>query len=56
MNTSYKKVVFIKGLDISINKKDILNDLNFDLYEGEFCYIVGDSGSGKSSFLKTTFL
>lgn len=55
MDTSFKKVVFIKGLDISFNNKEILTDLNFDLYEGEFCYIVGDSGSGKSSFLKTLY-
>ncbi|MBQ7077165.1 MAG: cell division ATP-binding protein FtsE [Lachnospiraceae bacterium] len=29
-----------------------LNDINIDIEEGEFVFIVGNSGSGKSTFLK----
>lgn len=29
-----------------------LNDINIDIEEGEFVFVVGNSGSGKSTFLK----
>lgn len=29
-----------------------LNDINIEIQEGEFVFIVGDSGSGKSTFIK----
>ena len=33
----------------------ILGDVSFNLNEGEFCYLIGDTGSGKSSLLKTMY-
>lgn len=33
----------------------VLNDVNFHVEEGEFIYIIGKVGSGKSSLLKTTY-
>lgn len=33
----------------------ILSDLNFDLNAGEFVYLIGRVGSGKSSLLKTLY-
>ena len=35
--------------------KCILKDVDFHLEEGEFIYIIGKVGSGKSSFLKTIY-
>ena len=35
--------------------KCILKDVDFHLEEGEFVYIIGKVGSGKSSFLKTIY-
>ena len=32
--------------------KPALNDINIDIEEGEFVFVVGNSGSGKSTFLK----
>ena len=33
----------------------ILSDLNFDINDGEFVYLIGRVGSGKSSLLKTLY-
>ena len=33
----------------------ILSDLNFDINAGEFVYLIGRGGSGKSSLLKTLY-
>lgn len=35
--------------------KCVLHDVNFHVDEGEFCYIIGKVGSGKSSLLKTLY-
>jgi cell division transport system ATP-binding protein len=34
---------------------EILNDINFELNKGEFVYLIGKVGSGKTSFLKTIY-
>lgn len=34
---------------------EILNDINFELNQGEFVYFVGKVGSGKTSLLKTIY-
>lgn len=46
---SYEKV------NIQIDSKTILEDVSFDLEQGEFAYIVGAVGSGKSTLLKTIY-
>ena len=33
----------------------ILEDINFELNKGEFVYLIGKVGSGKTSFLKTVY-
>ena len=46
---------------ININKRDekdksiILKDINLSIDEGEFVYIVGESGAGKTSLLKMLY-
>ena len=45
-------VVETKNLSISWGKVNVLNQLNFELNDGEKLAIVGPSGSGKSTILK----
>ncbi len=33
----------------------ILSDVNFELKQGEFIYLIGKTGAGKSSFIKTLY-
>jgi len=42
---------------VNIYQEDncVLKDVNFNVDEGEFIYIIGKVGSGKSSLLKTTY-
>lgn len=43
--------------DVPIYQKDnlILSDVSFSIEKGEFLYIIGKTGSGKSSLLKTIY-
>lgn len=47
----------IRYQDVSICQQglEILNDINFELNKGEFVYLIGKVGSGKTSFLKTVY-
>lgn len=39
--------------DDNINKEDLtINDVNFDIYEGEYVALIGHNGSGKSTLAK----
>ena len=42
----------VRGLNKSFDGKKVLNDLNFDLMEGEFLSILGPSGCGKTTLLR----
>jgi len=48
-------VVCIKDVSIFQDDKTILGDISFDIQKGEFVYLVGRTGSGKSSLLKTLY-
>ena len=41
--------------DIYQNRFLILNNVKLQINPGEFCYLIGKTGSGKSSFLKTIY-
>lgn len=49
------KVISIKNAQIFQREELVLNNINFDLNENEIVYLIGKTGSGKSSFLKTLF-
>ena len=42
----------VKNLNKSFDGKKVLNDLSFELYEGEFLSILGPSGCGKTTLLR----
>src|SRR3712207_9219883 len=44
-----------KNVNIYQAENLILKDVNFQVSEGEFIYIIGKVGSGKSSLLKTLY-
>ncbi len=48
-------LVAFEGADIYQSRFMILNDVGVSIYPGEFCYLIGKTGSGKSSFLKTIY-
>lgn len=47
-------VINFEGATIS-QGKDVLTDVNLKIEEGEFLYIIGKTGTGKSSLLKTIY-
>lgn len=49
------KVINLSNASIYQNDKLILNDVNFYLNEAEFVFLIGKTGSGKSSVLKTLY-
>lgn len=49
-----KYVINFEGATIS-QGKEILTDVNLTIEEGEFLYIIGKTGTGKSSLLKTIY-
>ncbi len=43
------------NVNIAVAGKTLLSDVSFRADEGEFVYVIGQVGSGKSSFLKTLY-
>jgi cell division transport system ATP-binding protein len=48
-------VVRVKEASIYQDNHTVLNDINFEIDKGEFVFIIGRTGSGKSSLLKTLY-
>jgi cell division transport system ATP-binding protein len=49
------KLLEYKGVNICQEGIDVLSDVDFSLERGEFVYLCGKVGSGKSSLLKTLY-
>lgn len=45
-------VIEIKGLNFEIEDKKILQDIDFNVYKGEFLGLIGPNGAGKTSLLR----
>jgi cell division transport system ATP-binding protein len=50
-----QSVLSLKNVNIHQEGKVILSDVNLEVNHGEFIYIIGKTGSGKSSLLKTLY-
>jgi cell division transport system ATP-binding protein len=48
-------VVRVKDVSIFQDNHTVLSDVNFEIEKGEFVFLVGRTGSGKSSLLKTLY-
>jgi len=48
-------IVSIKNANIYQSGNLILQNVNFEVHKGEFVYLVGKTGTGKSSLLKTLY-
>jgi cell division transport system ATP-binding protein len=48
-------VVRVKEASIFQDHNTVLGDINFDIEKGEFVFLIGRTGSGKSSLLKTLY-
>ncbi len=48
-------VISLKNVNIYQGENLILQDVNFEVHKGEFVYLVGKTGTGKSSLLKTLY-
>ena len=51
----FEPIVTVKNANIYQGESLILNDVNFTVERGEFVYLVGKTGTGKTSLLKTLY-
>jgi cell division transport system ATP-binding protein len=55
MEFSSAPIIQVKDASIYQESQMVLKEANFDIYKGEFVYLIGKTGSGKSSLLKTLY-
>ena len=48
-------IVKLQDVAVFQNENMVLNDIDLEVKKGEFVYIIGKTGSGKSSFMKTLY-
>ncbi|MEO0733606.1 MAG: ATP-binding cassette domain-containing protein [Bacteroidota bacterium] len=48
-------IVELRGANIRQGERTVLRDVDLTIAEGEFVYLVGKTGAGKSSLLKTLY-
>jgi cell division transport system ATP-binding protein len=54
MNMS-QPVLFLRNVSIYQGNKVVLSNIDLEVNHGEFIYIIGKTGSGKSSFMRTLY-
>src|SRR5688572_28567181 len=55
MESQSESIVSVKDASIFQDTELVLENLNFNIHKGEFVYLIGKTGSGKSSLLKTLY-
>lgn len=51
-----KYIIAVRNLHITHGEQKVLSDISFQIEKGEFVYLIGKTGSGKSSILKTLYV
>ena len=54
-STTNQPIVHLENLTISHENGLLLTDVNLSLNEGEFLYLIGKSGAGKTSLLRSLY-
>lgn len=55
MQIMSQSILSLRNATIYQEGKTILSDVNLEVKQGEFIYVIGKTGSGKSSLLKTLY-
>ena len=55
MSFSNDPVIRVKDASIFQENNTVLSDVNFEVEKGEFVFLIGRTGGGKSSLLKTIY-
>jgi cell division transport system ATP-binding protein len=50
-----KPLLHLKEASIFQQENLVLSDISLDIFEGDFMYLIGKTGSGKSSLMKTLY-
>lgn len=50
-----KPVIELRDVHLHYEGRPVLEEVDFSLANGEFCYLIGKTGSGKSSILKMLY-
>ena len=49
-------ILSFKNVEFNYPNQPVFSDLNFTLEQNEFCFLIGKSGSGKSTFLQLIYM
>ena len=50
-----EKIIYFNKVGIKLNDNKVLKNLNLDIITKDFIYLIGKTGSGKSSILRTIY-
>ena len=50
-----EQILNLRGVSIFQRENLILSEVNITIHKGDFVYLIGKTGSGKSSFMKTLY-
>lgn len=49
------EIIIFKNVTVKISEKNSLDNLNFSIKSGDFTYLIGKTGSGKSSIIRSIY-
>ena len=50
-----KPIILLEGVNIHQDERLIFDNINLSISKGDFIYLVGETGSGKSSLVKSFY-